>query len=364
MSTTNQSDDRQVLESIKLSRIILPIILGLGVVLWLMSRQLNLEELNAIPLTTSTLFWIFLAILMYIIRHLFYAWRLRVMTSGDFKFWKSMELIVIWEFASAVSPTSIGGSAVALFLLAQEKISGAKTVAVVLYSMVLDTIFFIVSLPLLYIILGPLIIRPGMESITDIDGYGYTFFAVVLFMASYGALFAYGLFYRPVSLKRILLWLSKIKILGRFKRDLRKTALDVVITSKEISNKPWSFHLNSMIATTGAWVTRFLALNCIILALVYATPTDFMSQLLIYARSETMHAITAFSPTPGGAGVAEYLFGGFFSDFIPRGISTLIALVWRLITYYPYLIAGAIVIPVWIREVAIRKKRERIEAGF
>jgi hypothetical protein len=230
LSNINQSNDREVLESIKMSRIILPIILGLGVVLWLMSRQLDLEDLKEIPLTSSTLFWIFMAILMYIIRHLFYAWRLRVMTSGDFKFWKSMELIVIWEFASAVSPTSIGGSAVALFLLAQEKISGAKTVAVVLYSMVLDTIFFIVSLPLLIVIIGPLIIRPGMENITDIDGYGYTFFAVVGFMASYGALFAYGLFYRPVTLKRILLWLSKVRILGRFKKDLRRTALDVVIT--------------------------------------------------------------------------------------------------------------------------------------
>ena len=286
------------------------------------------------------------------------------MTSGDFRFWKSMELIVIWEFASSVSPTSIGGSAVALFLLAQEKISGAKAVAVVLYSMVLDTIFFIVSLPLLYFLIGPLIIRPGMVSIADIDGYGYTFFAFVFFMASYGALFAYGLFYKPIQMKRLLLFISRWKILGRFKQDLRKTALDVVTTSKEISSQNWKFHTYSMIATTGAWVSRFLALNCILIALISALPTDFMSQLLIYARSETMHAITAFSPTPGGAGVAEYLFGGFYSDYIPNGISTVIAFVWRLITYYPYLMAGAIVIPVWIREVAIRKKRERKEQGF
>lgn len=65
------------------------------------------------------------------------------MTSKVFSWIKSMELIVIWEFASSVSPTHIGGSAVALFLLAQEKISGAKTVSVVLYSMVIDTIFLL-----------------------------------------------------------------------------------------------------------------------------------------------------------------------------------------------------------------------------
>ena len=42
------------------------------------------------------------------------------MTDNEFSWPKSMELIVLWEFASAVSPTSIGGSGVALFLLAQE----------------------------------------------------------------------------------------------------------------------------------------------------------------------------------------------------------------------------------------------------
>ena len=283
------------------------------------------------------------------------------MTSKAFSWVKSMELIVIWEFASSVSPTHIGGSAVALFLLAQEKISGAKTVSVVLYSMVIDTIFFIVSLPLLYFILGPMIIRPGMESISDIDGYGYTFFGILIFMASYGALFAYGLFIRPDHFQRFLSWLSRLKILSRFKDDLQKTADDVVTTSHEISSQPAAFHVKASLATWGAWICRFLALNCIIVALVSATPTDFLSHLLIFARSETMHSITAFSPTPGGAGIAEYLFGGFFSDFIPSGISTVIALIWRLITYYPYLIAGAIVIPVWIREVVNRKRKEKAE---
>ncbi len=358
MNKTAATEEKNVLESIRLQRIILPIILGLGVVIYLMYQQLDWEEFKKIPWAVETFFWLFMAGLLYVARHIFYAWRLIVMTSREFTWPKSLELIVIWEFASSVSPTSIGGSAVALFLLAQEKISGAKTVAVVLYSMVIDTIFFIVTLPLMYFLLGPIMIRPGMNSITDIDGFGYTFFGVVLFMASYGALFAYGLFWRPDHMQRLLLWISRIRILGRFKNDLEKTANDVVITADEIKGKPWTFHAKSTIATFGAWTTRFLALNCIIMALLPLTSTDLWTQTLLFARSETMHAITAFSPTPGGAGVAEYLFGGFFSDYIPQGIATVVALIWRLITYYPYLIAGAIVIPVWIREVVNRRRKE------
>jgi uncharacterized protein (TIRG00374 family) len=265
-----------------------------------------------------------------------------------------MELIVIWEFASAISPTSVGGSGVALLLLAQEKLSGAKTVSVVLYSMVLDTIFFVLSLPLLYLSLGAIIIRPGMNSLTDMDGYGVTFITVLIAMIAYGGLFFYGLFINPNSTKRFLLLISKIPFLKRFKKNLRKTAMDVVVSSNELQSQPWSFHIQAFGATSGAWITRFLAINFIVLALVTMTPTDWWDQAVIYARAETMHVITAFSPTPGGAGIAEYLFGGFYSDYIPLGIATLVALIWRLITYYPYLLLGAIVIPNWIRKILIK----------
>ena len=352
--------DSSVLNSIKLSRIIPPILIGLVVVVWLMYRQLDMDELSNINWDFHIFFWLFMAVLMYIIRHMFYSWRMRIMTNNEFSWPKSIELIVLWEFASAVSPTSIGGSGVALFLLAQEKLSAAKTVSVVLYSMVIDTIFFVVSLPILYLILGPIMIRPGMESLSDLDGFGYTFFGVILFMSAYGAVFYYGLFVNPTAIKRLLLFFSRFSILKRFKKDLRTTALDVVSTSKEMQKQDFNFHAKAMIATTGAWVTRFLAINCIIIALIQTTPFDFYNQILIMARAETMHVTTAFSPTPGGAGVAEYLFGGYFIDYVSEGIASLVALVWRIITYYSYLIGGAIIIPIWIREVMIRRKKEAL----
>ena len=323
-----------------------------------MYRQLDMDELSNINWDTHVFFWLLMAVLMYVARHMFYSWRLRIMTDKEFSWPKSMELIVLWEFASAVSPTSIGGSGVALFLLAQEKLSTAKTVSVVLYSMVIDTIFFVVSLPLLYFILGPIMIRPGMESLSDVDGFGYTLFGVISFMAFYGAIFYYGLFINPRTIKRLFLWFSRFPFLKRFKQDLRQTAMDVVDTAKEMQKKNFLFHSKTMIATIGAWVTRFLAINCIIIALIAATPLDFYNQFLIMARGESMHVTTSFSPTPGGAGIAEYLFGGYYIDYVSEGIASLVALVWRLITYYTYLIGGAIIIPVWIREVMNRRMRE------
>ncbi|MBK8517643.1 MAG: flippase-like domain-containing protein [Saprospiraceae bacterium] len=354
-------DDKSALDNLRVSKVFFPIIIGIGVIIWMMSRQLDIQELSKLNLSNHTLFWLFLAILMYVTRHLFYAWRLRIMSDYAFSWPKAIELIIIWEFSSSVSPTSVGGAGVAFFLLSQEKLSGAKTISVVLYSMVIDTVFFVFYMPLLYIFLGPIMIRPGMHVFSDIDGYGITFLTVLFFMMAYGALFFYGLFINPRSIKRLLIILSRWPILKRFREDLRSTAYDIVTTSVSIKNKPISFHLWSFGATTGAWITRFFAINCLIVALVSGISPAVYDHLIILARGMAMHTITAFSPTPGAAGVAEFLFGGFYSDYIPVGIAVLIALVWRLISYYSYLLAGAIIIPVWFRQVQKRKRLEKAE---
>jgi glycosyltransferase 2 family protein len=48
------------------------------------------------------------------------------------------------------------------------------------------------------------------------------------------------------------------------------------------------------------------------------------------------------------------------SDFIPGGeaVGTLLSLLWRLISYYPYLIIGAILFPWWIKN----KFRKQVSA--
>ncbi|MBL0099312.1 MAG: flippase-like domain-containing protein [Saprospiraceae bacterium] len=353
----HHTDDKSALDNLKVSKIILPMIIGICAVLWMMSKQFDLAELSKLDKSGPTIFWIIMAIIMYALRHLFYSWRLRILTDKAFTWLKSMELIVIWEFSSAVSPTSVGGAGVAFFLLSKEKLSGAKVISVVLYSMVIDTVFLILSLITFYIVLGPIMIRPGMNVFSDIDGYGITFLTVMLFMTTYGAIFYYGLFINPRSIKRLLIIISRIPLLKKFRNDLRETAYDVITTSKDMKQKTPAFHIKVFLSTAGAWIVRFFAINCLILALVAGADLNLWDHVIILARGMAMHTITAFSPTPGAAGIAEFLFGGFYSDYIPVGIAVLIALIWRLISYYTYLIAGAIIIPVWFRQVSLNKNK-------
>ena len=321
--------------------------IGLGVIALLIYNQLDPDEFLKIRWNTKVWFWLSCAVFIYVLRHVFYSYRLKILSDHEFSFKHAVELVFIWEFASSISPTSIGGSAVAVFFLAQEKISAAKAVSIVLYTVILDTLFFLVSLIFLFVIFGPRLIRPDMTSM--LEGYGITFILVWLFMLAYGVMLTWGLF-RPRIIKRILMTIARIPFIRKFRHNLYQIGEDVVITSKEIRNRPLSFHLKVTATTVGAWFTRFLTVNFIILALV-DLDFEFMSQFLLYARSQTMYVITQFSPTPGGSGVMELLFSGFFSDYISKGIGSIGALLWRLITYYPYLIIGVIIIPNWIRRV-------------
>jgi len=354
------ADQQEVLKSIRVSRIILPILIGIGVVIYLLLQQFDQAAFNEINWNQHTLFWVSISVILLIIRHIAYANRLRVLSNKAFSWRKCIELIFIWEFSSAVSPTSVGGSAVSLFVLAQEKLSAAKTTAIVIYTAILDTIFFVGTLPIFFLIFGPNIIRPNLTNLGNLDGWGYTFIGAYVLMATYGVLFFYGLFINPNQLKRFFEWCTSFGFLKKYKKGATKLGIDIVTASDEMKREKWIFHLAAFLSTATAWSCRFLLLNCLIIGIVDTTATDFFTQARLYARLETMFVIMAFSPTPGGAGFAEIVFGGFLSDYVPVGISLIIAFMWRGLTYYAYLLAGVIIVPNWVRKLINKRKKKKI----
>lgn len=348
-----------MLNSVRLSRIILPVVLGVAAVAYLLWRQFNPEEFAKIQWTSHTFFWISITVLIIVIRHLAYATRLRILSQGAFSWWKCVELIFIWEFSSAVSPTSVGGSAVAFFVLSQEKLATAKTATIVLYTIVLDGLFFVGTLPFLYLLFGTDMIRPGVSVIQDLGGWGGYFLFAYGLMATYTTVFYYGLFRSPIQIKRLLFWVSGLRFLRRFRKKWIELGNEMVIASRELRKKRWPFHLSAFLATATAWSCRFILLNCLIIAFIQGISLDFWTQFGLYARLETMFVIIAFSPTPGGAGFVEVLFGGFLTDYVTNETrATVISTLWRLLSYYSYLLAGAIVIPNWIRQRLNERKNK------
>lgn len=349
------------LSKLRVSRIILPICIGLGVVFYLLWSHFDPKAFDEIDWGPSIFAWLMLGIGFYVIRHLAYAYRLYILAEGELKFLNAIELIFIWEFSTTISPTSLGGSAVAMIFLSQENLKTSKAVTIVLYTIVLDTLFFIISVPILLGTLGFNVIRPEITSFQNINAYGVTFFIVFFAMCTYGFLFYYGLFHRPDQIKKLLHFLARWKVLRRFGDRLRTTGENIESSSIRLRRKSKSFHLKATLATFTAWFFKFALMFCIIYAFIDSIPRTWLNTAMIYGRYETMFAITAASPTPGGSGLAEYLFGGFYSDYVPMAVAVVLAFVWRLIAYYSYLFTGVVIVPAWLRKIYKRRKMAKLQ---
>jgi hypothetical protein len=164
------------------------------------------------------------------------------------------------------------------------------------------------------LLFGPEIIRPGLTSFSNLGPWGITFLTAYVIMLSYGAFFFYGLFINPNQLKRTAAGITSLPYLKRWKRQAIELGNNFILASKELKAQNRRFHLKVFGATAAAWTFKFTLINCIIIALVSVLDTGFLSQLKLYSRLEAMFIIMAFSPTPGGSGFAEFVFGGFLSD--------------------------------------------------
>lgn len=350
------SDQQKVLNQVKASRILLPVIIGLGVVGYLVWKKFDPVAFAKIEWNQHTATWIIAGMLFLVLRHLFYSARLYIITQGVFSYFKCIELIFIFEFSTTIAPTQVGGAAVAIVVLSQEKLSAARTATVVLLKVVLDSLFFLITLPLFAIVIGPRMIRPGLDSFANLDSWGIAFIVSYIGMAIYSGLFIYGLLINPKGARKLLNWIVSPGFMKKFRERAVKLGDEFVLSSNEIQQQPRIFFLKAIGATTFAWLSKFCMMSCLIIAFVPDISRDFLTQLTIYARLEAMFVITAFSPTPGGSGLAEAAFEGFFKDFITgAGTALIVAFVWRLMAYYTYLVLGLFIIPNWLRKIVAKK---------
>jgi glycosyltransferase 2 family protein len=378
----SDAEMNNLLSSVSPWKIAIPILLGLGLVVYLFIANFKAEEFSKMSFTSHTYTWIGMAALFVCIRHLCYMIRLRLITEGHFSWKKCFELIVIWEFSSCITPSSVGGSAVSMFVISQEEgMTAGRTVMTVLYTMVIDTFFFLTMLLVFFSIFGALMIFPGLNTLADAfsEGWATAFLAAYAFMFLYGSFLVYGVLVNPVAMKKFLVTVCRLPFLNRFQAKMESFGNDMITASSQLTGKSIGFHVGAILATAGAWMSRFMILNCLIIAFVTFSDipevkghydklmTDtlhlniVMQQVFIYAREQAMYVLMAVIPSPGAAGGAELAFLEFHKDYLPDQTSNytlaiIIGSVWRMFTFYSYLIFGAVVVPRWVTSVIAKRK--------
>jgi len=387
-----------ILKYFQFKRIIIPIIIGLGVATFLLYRNLNAERyqksdapnadyvwhdsngngfpdknefikveeghgnytkmtykdvLANIKWRKYSLLWVFTSIFLMSMRDLAYIMRLRILTDKKLTWKQCFNCIFLWEFATAVTPSIIGGAPIAMFIINREGISMGKATAIVMVTAFLDELFYILMVPLVFLLVKESSIFPVnadfafFNSSLGIKGIFFIGYFFILFLTS---IITYAIFFNPRGFKWLLLYIFKLPLLKKWRNAANQTGNDLIETSKEMKHKPIVFWLKAFGVTFMSWTARFWVVNSLIMVFITVD-----QHFLIYARQLIMWIIIHISPTPGSSGIAEFVFSDFLKDFIPIGFSPAIALLWRLISYYPYLFIGFLILPKWFKKTHDRK---------
>ncbi len=342
----------KILSTISGDKILYPIVIGLGVASYMLYNEYSQKEFPIIHINFSMIFWIVIAWSMMALRDFGYMLRVRVLTNGELSWRQAFNIIMIWEFTSAITPSMIGGTGVAVLFFNREGISVGRSSAIVMATSFLDQLYFSIFFPLFFFLVGPgALFTIGHETVAEADVLSFTnmfFYAALIgysLMFAYTVAVFYGLFINPRGLKILLWWIFQLPLIRRWRRKAAATGVDLVNASKELRSQGLVFWLKAFGATIFAWSGRYLIVNFLLLA--FSTTGD---QFLIYTRQFVMWIMMIVSPTPGGSGFAEYVFSEYLTEFIPSGFTGILAFLWRLISYYPYLFIGAILLPRWLKQ--------------
>jgi hypothetical protein len=343
--------DKQILHSFRPVKIILPVLIGLGAATYLFLHNFDKEAFLRIEWTWNTSFWIAMALLMMVVRDFAYMVRIRALTDWEINWKRSFIIIMLWEFASALAPGMVGGGFIfAIFILNKEGVNMGRSITAILLSSFLDGVFLAIMAPLVYFAVGKerlfsTLDTENLSPVTFGSGFYYTFWVVYFIILAYKLFVAYALFVNPRFIKWLLLKIFSFPVLRRWKANALITGNQLVIASEGLKNKSRGFWFYSFLGTFASWTARYSIVNCLILAFHQVE----INNVLIFARQVIMGIIILISPTPGGSGIAEFMFTDFLGEFIAPGLSATLGLMWRLISYYPYLFIGAIILPRWIR---------------
>ena len=325
-------------------KILLPTFIGLGVIAFMFIREFNFSDLEQIPITFHTLFWILIAFCFMLGRDVGFVIRYRYLTGKQLSWKQCIKVTILAEFGTAITPSSVGGSSMAVLFLAKENIPVGRSTAMVFVTLLLDELFFVITVPIL------LLFIPFDVLFSKADALGTSVLA--LFIAAYivkmllctGLII--GLFIRPQVIRWLIIKIFRLPFLRRWHKSAAKAGDDIIISSREIKGKGLSYWTPLITATILSWCSRYLVVNAIFMAFF-----PVHDNLLIFARQLIMWIVMVISPTPGGSGFSEFIFQQYLSDFIPLvGVVPLIILLWRLLTYYNYLFVGALIVPRWIKK--------------
>ena len=336
-------------------KVILPVAIGLGVVaymFWEDAKKENLSEVwRGIDFSTRTVLCICLAFLFMFGRDFGLSWRFRALTDHELKWSRAFKVDFLCEFTSCITPSAVGGSSLGMVFLNSQGIEFGRATTLMMTTLFLDELFFVLSCPLI-IFLTPANEIFASGGATFSHGIKLTFWLVYACLFIWTLILFAGIIWKPQWIRKAIGKIFSWKLLRKWQSSAEDLGSNMVATSKELKTKPFRFWLEVFGGTALSWTSRYLVVNALFLGFL---SQDDPWQWVIFARQFVIWVVLMISPTPGGSGLSEWLFSEYYGDLVPTaGLALILAIFWRVISYYVYLVIGATIVPGWLKNTISR----------
>lgn len=322
---------------------------------YLIAKNFNADTLRQIAWSNQLVLGLVLAGFTVLLRDGAYIYRIRLLTQKKMTWKQSAELVLLWEYGTAATPATTGGMALALLAFHRQKISAGKSTAYILLAKFYDDLCFVVIFSLLYLWFGAAMLsvngdcvdlseQPIMQAVRTLGNKAWWGYTLLLFLCVFMGTMIFVL---PHKANLFLQRIASIRWLSRFELPIRKFGHDIELTAHEFKNASTIFHVKVFLTTAISWMARY----ALAVALIFAFSDSALNYLEIYARQFLLWVFIMLPATPGASGVAEVSFMAMNCEYIPVGLSAAVALVWRMFSYYLYLVVGVFI----LRQFLLRK---------
>lgn len=255
----------------------------------------------------------------------------------DLPLGKGIRIFLIGYFVSNITPFASGSGPVQVFLIHQQDISVGRATTLVLVQSVLRIILLGFFSAIFYFFFPVVLKRsPIPGPLLDIGVMVGLFLSFSLLL----------LIYFPQLIKGALTAFLKMQFLERWKkREWLTELLDKI--HQEIEE----FHFSMKELMRGEVKGIILAVFFTILfwAIFFSIPSVLLLGLgkdpfwgEVQIIQTVLHLILLYIPIPGKSGVVEFGFASLFSVYVSSGLSGILTIVWRFLTYFLILLAGGL----------------------
>ena len=236
-------------------------------------------------------------------------------------------ITIAGEFAGNATPGAIGLPVTYTFLLRKLKFSFGSAMGMVSVIVLMDVIFYGTLMPLAAFILlfekAPHTTRMAL------------IIAVLVIGASF-ILWALFRYYRGVC-RTIGGLMDRVKWLSPHRRRLRRMFVDYIRALRLLRRISWKQRIGLYMVTIGYWMPRYLLLIVLIMTVGQKT-VPFTYVFLMQGLLNLGGQIIIM---PGGGGGVDVAYSFFMSPYLSAQAVGLTLILWRICTYYLYLLLGA-----------------------